>query len=60
MFGITPFIKADKALGPLRDKSVEIYKGSSRLEASVRPGLKDALTHLLRFVNSYYSHFGAN
>lgn len=55
MISITPY-QAQSMPEDLRDKSVEVYKRSARLEASVRPGLKRAVVHLLRFVNSYYSN----
>lgn len=54
---VTPYMPMDqKHISPLRDKVVDVYKRSAFLEASVRPGLKGAVTHLLRFVNSYYSN----
>ena len=57
MKGITPYLPLDPKLAlPLKDKAIEVYKSSARLEASVPPGLKSAVTHLLRFVNSYYSN----
>mgnify|MGYP000403920317 FL=1 len=57
MKGITPCLPLDPKLAlPLKDKAIEVYKRSARLEASVPPGLKSAVTHLLRFVNSYYSN----
>ncbi|WP_339889912.1 Fic family protein [Neptuniibacter pectenicola] len=57
MKGITPYLPLDPKLAlPLKDKAIEVYKRSARLEASVPPGLKSAVTHLLRFVNSYYSN----
>lgn len=56
MISITPFLPSEKVPGRLKDKSVEIYKRSAKLQGSIRPGLNDALTYLLRFVNSYYSN----
>lgn len=55
MIGITPY-KVAKVPGELHDMCVDVYKRSARLEASVRPGLKQALSTLLLFVNSYYSN----
>ena len=57
MKGVTPYLPLNPKLAlSLKDKAVDVYKRSASLEASVRPGLKDAVTHLLRFVNSYYSN----
>lgn len=55
MIGITPYQVA-KPPGELQDMCTDVYKLSARLEASVRPGLKQALSRLLLFVNSYYSN----
>lgn len=56
MISITPFVQPEKASGDIRDMVVEVYKQSSSLSASIRPSLKPAVEHLLRFVNSYYSN----
>lgn len=55
MIGITPYQIA-KTPGELHDMCTDVYKLSASLEASVRPGLKQALSTLLLFVNSYYSN----
>ncbi|WP_133013129.1 Fic family protein [Marinomonas flavescens] len=56
MISVTPFIQPEQASGDIRDMAVEVYKQSASLSASVRPNLKPAVEHLLRFVNSYYSN----
>ena len=56
MISVTPFIQPEQASGDIRNMAVEVYKQSASLSASVRPNLKPAVEHLLRFVNSYYSN----
>lgn len=55
MISITPHTPLDTPVD-LKNKAIEIYKRSAKLEASLRPGLREAVTHLLQFVNSYYSN----
>jgi len=55
MISLTPHSPSNLP-GELLDKCTEVYKQSAKLEATIRPGLSQAVRSLLELVNSYYSN----
>jgi Fic family protein len=56
MIAITPFISQDNAPGALQDAIVELCMLDAALNANIPEALREPMTYLLRYVNSFYSN----
>ena len=56
MINITPFIAQDKAPGDLQDAVVQLCMLDAALNANIPEALREPMTYLLRYVNSFYSN----